>query len=71
MGFSIKFDLVYGHGPQRQDAPPTSCYRETAAAQGQVETGFAGTKATPLVIGEGLGTLRQTRTHAPENKSVT
>ena len=50
---------------------PTPCYRGTAATQGQVETGFAGAWATPLVIGEGLGTLRQTRTHAPENKSVT
>ena len=50
MGFSIEFDLVYGHGPQLQDVPPASCYRETAAAQGQPETGYARAWATPLVI---------------------
>lgn len=55
MGFSIEFDLVYGHGPQLQDVPPASCYRETAAAQGQPETGYARAWATPLVIRTDLG----------------
>ena len=61
MGFPIKFDLVRGHGTQPQSGPPPtrppSCYRETAATQSQQKTGFAGARATPLVIGEGLGTL--------------
>ena len=62
MGFPIKFDLVRGHGTQPQSGPPPtrppSCYRETAATQSQQKTGFAGAGATPLVIGEGLWTLR-------------
>ncbi len=57
MGFPIEFDLVFSHGTQVRDTAPAPCYRETAATQSQQKTGFAGARATPLVIGEGLGTL--------------
>ena len=61
VGFPIKFDLVCGHETEPQEAPPASCYRETAATQSQQRTGFAGTWATPLVIRRDFGHLQNKR----------